>query len=165
MQKENLYEENCIRTNSGIYFNVIEPREEMFEIEDIAHALAHMPRFGGHLDYFYSVAQHSICCCEVAPPEDKLALLMHDASEAYLMDLPRPIKKLMPIYQAIESNIMTLISKRFGFKYPFHKGIKKIDDYKLEVEWNLLFLGKRHAFEKPLQVKKTFLEFFKRYSK
>jgi hypothetical protein len=75
--------ENCIRTNSGLYINVFEPTPDMISIEDIAHALSFMPRFGGHLDKFYSVAQHSVYCSfMVESIEDKKAALLHDASEA-----------------------------------------------------------------------------------
>lgn len=52
----------CIRTNSGLFINVFEPTKDVISIEDIAHALASIPRFGGHLNRHYSVAQHSVMC-------------------------------------------------------------------------------------------------------
>jgi len=94
MTIENLFTPNCIRTFTGKYVNVFEPTLEMICIEDIAHALSMQCRFGGHLPYFYSVAQHSInCSFLVDTPCLKLEVLMHDASEAYLLGIPSPIKK------------------------------------------------------------------------
>jgi hypothetical protein len=67
---------DCIRTNSGIYMNVFEPTLDMIDINDIAHVLSNLPRFGGHLDRFYSVAQHSVMCTmRVKSVEDKRAVL------------------------------------------------------------------------------------------
>jgi 5'-deoxynucleotidase YfbR-like HD superfamily hydrolase len=126
-----------IRTYTGIYVDVSNPQPDMFNIEDIAHALSMQPRFGGHLRRFYSVAQHSIfCACEV-PHEYAFAALMHDASEAYLCDIPSPIKKLIPEYKVIEEMVMKCIAEKFGFK--LHQDeIKDVDKYALEYEWSML---------------------------
>lgn len=115
---ENLFTANCIRTFTGKYMNVFEPTEDMICIEDVAHALSNQCRFGGHLPKFYSVAQHSLMCCEMATPERKLEALLHDASEAYLLDVPKPIKQRLSNYKEIEDNLMRLIAKKFGFQYP-----------------------------------------------
>jgi uncharacterized protein len=81
MKYENLYEPDCIRTYTGLYINVFNPKPEMIEIEDIAHALSFQCRFGGHLPKFYSVAQHSLNCSYlVKEPALKLTALLHDAS-------------------------------------------------------------------------------------
>lgn len=119
-QEENLYTPDCIRTFTGIYVNVFEPTEEMICIEDIAHALSNQCRFGGHLPVFYSVAQHSIIMSDKMHESHKLAALLHDASEAYLLDIPRPIKKGLSNYKEIEDKLMTAIAAKFGFEYPLH---------------------------------------------
>lgn len=93
-----LIPQNIISTYTGLDFNVINPRPSDIKIEDIAHALSMQCRAGGHYNQFYSVAQHSISCCREAKArglstEVQLCCLLHDASEAYLNDIPRPIKE------------------------------------------------------------------------
>lgn len=144
---ENLYTPDCIRTFSGVYINVFDPKPEMIKIVDIAHALSMQCRFGGHLPYFYSVAQHSAFCCALADPEHKLAALLHDASEAYLLDIPRPIKQRLENYKEIENGLMSVIAQVFGFQYPFHDNVKKVDEDMLQTEWDSLMLRKNDAIE------------------
>ena len=140
MIKENLFTENCIRTFTGKYFNIVEPTLDMICIEDIAHSLSMQCRFAGHLPEFYSVAQHCIQCVKFVREEHKLAALLHDASEAYLLDIPKPFKHLISNYELLEDRIMNLIAQKFGFKYPLSDEIKKVDFFMLELEWKSLFL-------------------------
>jgi hypothetical protein len=141
--RENLFTPNCIRTVSGIYINVFEPTPEMICIEDIAHALTYQCRFGGHLPKFFSVAQHSLnCSYMVEENELKLAALLHDASEAYLLDIPRPIKQGLSNYKEIEDGLMSVIADKFGFDYPIHPKVKEVDEQMLQVEWDVLMLNK-----------------------
>jgi hypothetical protein len=135
--EENLYTPDCIRTASGIYMNVFEPTPEMVCIEDIAHALTYQCRFGGHLPTFYSVAHHSLNCSYlIDEPELKLAALLHDASEAYLLDIPRPIKQRLRDYKEIEDGLMRVIANKFGFEWPLHPEVKKVDEIMLQLEWD-----------------------------
>lgn len=105
-------------TVSGKPFNVIAPREEDIDINDIAYALSNLCRWGGHSRGFFSVAQHCVVgtlrLLERAP-EHALQFLLHDASEAYLVDVPKPIKKYLPGYKVIEDNLSAVIYKKFGF--------------------------------------------------
>lgn len=140
MRVENLYTPDCIRTVTGIYINVFEPTADMICIEDIAHALSFQCRFGGHLPYFYSVAQHSVFCCDQVDDEYKLAALLHDASEAYLMDIPRPIKNRLTNYKGIENGLMYEIANKFGFQWPLHEKVKEVDEIALQMEWSELML-------------------------
>jgi hypothetical protein len=161
---ENLYTPNCIRTFSGQYVNVFNPDPETINIEDIAHALSFQCRFGGHMPEFYSVAQHLINCSYMADDEHRYAALMHDASEAYLLDIPRPIKKGLANYTEIEDNLMRAIATRFNFTYPMSPHVKYIDDQMLNIEWDTLILKKKriefmHPFSSSL-AKKSFLERF-----
>jgi hypothetical protein len=161
MNKENLYEPNCIRTYTGIYFNVAEPTIDMICIEDIAHALCNMPRFGGHLSSFYSVAQHSIQVSRMLSHEDKLAGLLHDASEAYLMDIPTPIKNMMPFYKEKEYEIMKLIAEKFEFDYPLNAAVLDADKQMLETEWKNLFLEGFDVAQPIREIKRIFLNCYK----
>lgn len=144
--EENLFTPDCIRTFTGKYVNVFNPSPEMFCIEDIAHALSQQPRFGGHLKKFYSVAQHSCLCADLAQPEFKFDALMHDAAEAYLIDVPRPIKHKLANYKEIELNLMEKLSTVFGFRWPMPDNVKKVDDMMLNIEWNSLMLQRNEGF-------------------
>lgn len=163
MTVENLYTKDCIRTYSGKYMNIFEPTEDMICIVDIAHALSMQTRFGGHLPVFYSVAQHSVKTSWLSK-SDKFAALMHDASEAYLLDLPRPIKIRMPIYKEIEHNLMLLIAKKFDFNYPLSKDVKEADEAILQQEWDTIMLQKDEPFWEnywtPAGARSEFLERF-----
>lgn len=103
--------------------------------EVIAHALAHMPRWGGHTPTFYSVAQHSIAVSLLVDPRHKLCALLHDASEAFLMDLPRPVKQLLPAYKELENQVMENIAAAYGFEWPMPEEVKKADELVLQREW------------------------------
>jgi len=90
---------------------------------------------------FYSVAQHCILAAEYVGDEHKLAALLHDASEAYLIDVPRPVKRQLPNYKEVEDKLMTVISAKFGFQWPLHEDVKKADEITLQYEWECLMLG------------------------
>ena len=158
-----LYAGSSIRTHSGIYLDVFRPTTEMINIEDIAHGLSFQPRFGGHLSQFYSVAQHSWFCYQLASPEHKLAALLHDASEGLgLCDLPKPIKNQIPQYAEIEDNLMRVVAEKFGFEYPLAPEIKEIDQIALVTEWDCLVKGSISVLVSmtPAEAKQKFLDAF-----
>lgn len=105
-----------IQTYSGKAFWPLEPDVEDICIEDIAHALSLQCRYAGHTKWHYSVAQHSILISQSVSPENALYGLLHDASEAYLVDIPRPIKHspLLQSYREAERNLQTCICRKFG---------------------------------------------------
>ena len=105
---------NYIMTNSGVKFNVFSYGLDDINIFDIAHALSNMCRFAGHVKNFYSVAQHSILVSMFA--SDPRYGLLHDASEAYLLDIPSPIKRSQAFseYRDIERKLQRSIYERFG---------------------------------------------------
>jgi hypothetical protein len=126
-----------ILTFSGIEFWPIDPRLEDVCIEDIAHALSMQCRYSGHVSQFYSVAEHSIRVAELVPPEDQLWALLHDASEAYLVDLPRPIKRYTEIgrhYREAEDCLMAVICERFALHPDQPESVKRADQAMLCVE-------------------------------
>lgn len=156
-----------MRTFTGKSVNVFNPKPEMFDIIDIAHGLSKEQRFGNQLAMNYCVAQHSIICCEMAPIENKLTALMHDAAETYLRDLAKPIKLKLSEYSEIENIIMECLSDKFGFQYPLPDRVKEIDDFMLKREWNALMLRNEpfgDALMSRTAAKKTFLKMFKELS-
>lgn len=131
-------------------------------IEDIAHALAHIPRFGGHARVFLSVAQHSLWVAKRLPNHLKLAGLLHDASEAYLLDIPSPIKKQLPGYEEAETAAMHTIGQAIGgmgtewWQLP---DVKAADKEALEHEWTNYVHGWRLPMA-PHAAKVDFLNMF-----
>ena len=134
MDNPQLHAGDCILTYSGHYLNVFDPNPDHICIEDIAHALSQIPRFGGHLIRPLSVAEHSINVAYKVPTELGLDALLHDASEAYLMDIPKPIKKRLPDYIKLEEELTKVINAKFGIVYPKPPLVKAADIACLENE-------------------------------
>lgn len=112
------------QTYTGRYVPLIDPQPEHISIVDIAHQLAVENRFCGATFRPYSVAQHSVHVAQIAGgydgkfftrmPEARFGLL-HDASEAYIKDIPSPLKRILaPLYQPIEDSFTVAILIKFG---------------------------------------------------
>jgi len=108
-----------IQTASCKHFDYLNASTDDVVIEDIATALSNQCRFAGHLPEFYSVAQHSVLCSQIVPAEFAFEALMHDAAEAYCLDIPAPLKALLPDYRRIETQVDDLI--RCKFDLPLHQ--------------------------------------------
>ncbi len=114
--------DDFITTASGVRFTPFSPRAEQIRIADIAHALSNLCRANGHCRHFYSVAQHSVNCAREAAARGysrrvQFACLLHDASEAYLSDITRPVKRNMPAYLDFEKVLQDAIFAAFGLDY------------------------------------------------
>jgi uncharacterized protein len=130
-----------LQTVSGRWVNPIDPDPQQFDIEDIARALGNLCRFGGHCRVFYSVAQHSVIVSELVEQrggdvEDVFAALMHDASEAYLGDMPHPLKHrsaLGAVFKEAEDHLEAALREHFAIK-PGVAEIKRADRALLAAE-------------------------------
>lgn len=104
-----------IRTFTGKLVDPVNLTPDDICIEDIAHALSNQCRFSGHVKNFYSVAEHSVRVMRRCAT-DPLAALLHDGSEAYLVDLPRPLKyhPEFAFYRVVEAHVSEMIEQKFG---------------------------------------------------
>lgn len=121
---------NWIVTYTGERFFPMDPRPEEISILDVAHALSNICRFGGHVNRFYSVAQHCVLAArKVNCHGDDVALwaLLHDASEAYLGDMVKPLKNSMPAFEAVEAKVMLAVASKFGLCAVEPPQVKVID--------------------------------------
>lgn len=95
------------------------PDPDDIHIEDIARGLSRAPRFAGQTEVPLSVAEHCLLCEEIArhwpgTPRGRLAMLLHDAPEAYICDLPSPLKAVLPDYERIEARLLDAVWTRFS---------------------------------------------------
>jgi len=111
---------------SGHWFDFLDPWNSGFTIEDIAQGLSNICRYSGQCSKFYSVAEHSLHVSEVAS-EYKREALMHDAAEAFLGDVTRPLKQLLPQFKKIEKNVEKAIFARFALDHSSLVALKSID--------------------------------------
>lgn len=148
------------QTYTGRAFYALDPRADEVFIEDIAHALALQCRFGGHCRVPYSVAEHSVRVSwlvgrlaeEGLGPREReelaLAALLHDASEAYCVDVPRPIKPHLEGYREIERRVAAAVAARFGFAVELfdHVLVKHADEALLATEARDLMVAPPRAW-------------------
>lgn len=137
---------SCITTYTRKHFDPVYPDPESIDIRDIAHALSLLCRGNGHVTTFWSVGQHCICCAKEAKARgwsDRLVLacLLHDASECYMSDVPRPFKKSLPQYIQQEELLLALIYETFlgsALNETEEAQVKEIDDALLWYDMELL---------------------------
>lgn len=123
-----------ISTYDGQFFDFNHPERYDYDINTIAHALSNICRYGGHSSKFYSVAEHSVLVSRIVPERLALCGLLHDASEAFVGDMPSPLKAMCQSYRTIEERVHKSIAEKFGLPYPFPPEIKLADKmvYKAE---------------------------------
>jgi len=126
-------------THTGKQFWPLDARVEDIDIQDIAHSLSHICRFGGHCQQFYSVAQHSVIVSRAVPPALRKAGLLHDATEAYIGDMVRPLKLQMPEFNVVEDMLWRVIALKFNLPFTLPPEIKHADNAALMAERRDLF--------------------------
>lgn len=136
-------------TYTGRKFYPLDPHPQDVDIQDIAHALSNICRFGGHCAEFYSVAQHSVLVSVVLTSQDfpcDVALwgLLHDAAEAYVGDVIWPLKRstLMDGHKAVEARVMEAVAGHFGLPMPEPAAVKAADLVLLSTEKRDLMGGR-----------------------
>ena len=174
-----------IMTYTGIHFYPVDPRIEDINIRDIAHALSYICRGNGQVKNFFSVGQHCIYCAMEARARgygDRVAMacLLHDASESYMSDVPRPFKKYISEYNEMEEHLLGLIyTKYLGTPLTDEEQslLKKVDDDLLYFDLKYL-LGKNpdtpmpemhikisHEFVPFIEIENKYLELFEEINK
>lgn len=128
-----------IQVLSGGRFDLLDPRPEDVNLTDIAHALAQLCRFTGHCRPFYSVGQHCLMVSRLVPPELALQGLLHDAAEAYVGDVSRPLKNVLDevapgVLKEIETRVEQAIFTRFDVAWPMDPAVKLADNVALATE-------------------------------
>lgn len=121
-------------THRGMHLDLIDPQPDMIDPFDIVKGLSRESRFSGQTSKFYSVAQHSVLASKIVSPDLALEALMHDASEAYIKDIPRPLKQLLPDYRSIEQRLMSVIRVRFGLPSEQSQKVTEADIIMLATE-------------------------------
>lgn len=140
-----------VQTHSGrrVYPWADDAFPDSYQIEDVAHALSMLCRFNGHIKQFYSVAEH---CVRVmwrlqeieAAPACVLGGLLHDAGEAYVGDVPSPIKTQTPAIKRAEKNIVGHIHRKFNL------GLTEADEAAIHlVDREMVFVEGRALLEHP----------------
>lgn len=143
-----------IGTFTGRWFFPLNPKSEDINALDICHSLSNQSRFTGHTREFYSVAEHSCRVHDILPKEYKLWGLLHDATEAYLVDLPAPLKEIeqLKIFKEIENKIMTVICEKFNLEPEMPEIVHEADKILLytEIRDLMMFQSNQNGY-KPLE--------------
>ncbi len=123
-----------IITADGTYFDYEAPDPALFTLNAIATGLANMCRFGGQCWPFYSVAEHSIMVSRIVRPELALHALLHDAAEAFILDMPKSLKEMLPDYRVVEKRIEAAMFPALGLPVEMPIEIKRADRIMLATE-------------------------------
>lgn len=150
---------NTIRLLSGGYLDLLDPKPDQFTLEDIAGGLSKICRFGGQVERFYSVAEHSVRCSKQAaddgaPLDTQIAALMHDAAEAFIGDVVKPLKIMLSDYAAIEDRMEAAIAEKFLIDFERERyQVRAIDREMLINERRALFSADKVEWAGEKQVR------------
>lgn len=160
--------DGCFRTLTGLKFSLTDPKPEMITIEDIAAGLAHKGHYSGLTPKYFSIAEHCLvteflCATDKKNGSDyelRLIALLHDASEAYIGDIIRPLKDLVPEFRNIENKIHEAIFKYFNLSIDRLSEIKEFDNQSQDLEAYVFYRnGEHHSIRylSPERAKNVFV--------
>lgn len=150
-----------IQTYSGGRIWPFDPNPLDIRIHDIAHALSNLCRYSGHCVSFYSVAEHCCHLFDVAETDEDAAwALLHDATEAYLVDVPRPLKPFLGGYYEAEERLMQAVAKRFQLSWPMPESVKILDTRILADERAQNMVPSSHEWSGMLEPLGVYLQFW-----
>jgi hypothetical protein len=165
-----------MQTYTGRKFWPMDPRANEVCIRDIAHSLSLQCRYAGHCRRFLSVAEHSVLIARwvrgQTDAQTALWGLLHDASEAYLVDIPRPVKPYLTNYKEAEAKVMAAVCQRFGLPLEMPAAVHEADERIIadelvnlvRMQWHARHddpLGVRLMYWSPAEAEEEFLETFK----
>jgi len=127
-----------IMTFTGREYWPMDPRPAEVDIYDIAHALSNLCRYTGHCARYFSVAEHSVLVSQLVPKHLAFVGLMHDATEAYVNDLARPLKHHLPQYMEAEARNWLAIAERYGLPAAIPDEVHDADNLALRMEYAAL---------------------------
>jgi uncharacterized protein len=148
---------NWIETFTGQQFFPDDPRPEEVDIRDIAASLSKLCRFNGHTRVFYSVAEHCVLMAKYAfdslhSTRYALEALLHDGAEAYIGDMPKPVKDMDPIFQAMEDKIYAAVALRFSLPPKISGLVKVWDVAMLKTERTAVMPQSNHMWNLPEEI-------------
>lgn len=123
-----------IYLRSGKRFDYGNMSADAVDIQDVAWSLANTCRYRGMTPVHYSVAEHSVSCSYLVPPHLALQALLHDAAEAYMADVPGPLKEYLPDFRAMEKAVEAVVLPALGAPAVLHPEVKRIDAAMLNAE-------------------------------
>ena len=137
-----------IFTHRGTEFDFLNPENSYVDIEIVANALSKICRFTGQIkpESFYSVAQHSVYVSYLVPYEHQWNALLHDSAEAFIGDVSKPLKNLLPDYQLIEERVEKAVAGKLGYNCNIHPIVKKADNVMRIIEQEIFFPFAGNAF-------------------
>lgn len=156
MNHENTGYARTILTADGDYFDFLYPDPAVITLNVIARGLANTCRFAGQCPRFYSVAEHSVLVSRIVPPEFAVQGLLHDAAEAFIGDMPKPLKVMLPDYQRFEAIAESVIFSKWGFSQ-LDPAVKHADKVMLKTEQHQL-MNNRHEWKYTADVEPVDME-------
>lgn len=137
MLHQNISADFRITLHSGRHFDLADLEAAEISVDDIAHGLAHVCRYAGQCSRFFSVAEHSVLVSQIVP-HSEMSALFHDAAEAIIGDMPAPLKRMLPEYKVIETNIERVIFRSIGITWPPPNEVKQADYQVMATELGVL---------------------------